>query len=203
MADIDLPNNFLSLVRNSSFGLETNTQVFTSALSKFVERSELDGARWKARYELVPMRRATFAELQSILIKLKGRVNRVNVYDPDATSPRGSVAGTILVNGGSQTGTSLDCDGFANSTTGLFLPGDYFEVNNELKMVTASVDSNGSGEATIQFEPPLRASPADNAQITYSTPKCKMILDNDGIQWDSNDAGIYESVSFSLTEAFS
>lgn len=202
MADIDLPNNFLSLVRNSSFGLESNTQVFTSQLSKYVERSELDGARWRARYELVPMRRETFAELQSILIRLKGRVNRLNAYDPDATSPRGTVAGTILVNGASQTGTSLDCDGFANNATGLFLPGDYFEVGGELKMVTASVDSNGSGEATIEFEPPLRASPSDNASITYSTPKCKMILDNDSFQWDSNENKVYESVSFSLTEAF-
>ena len=38
---------------------------------------------------------------------------------------------------------SADLIGWDNNRFGLLLPGDYFEVNGELKMVTANVDSDG------------------------------------------------------------
>jgi hypothetical protein len=201
MTDLDLPTNFRALIRTSNFGLEWNTQIHVSPLSRFTQRNELDGPRWKAIYQTIPMKRATFAELQSILINAKGRVNRLKAFDPDAIAPRGSAGGTPLVMGASQTGDSLITDGWAALTNGLLLPGDLFSVNDELKMVTASVDSDSSTVATINFEPPLRASPANDDPIVTDTPKCLMILDADTFTWDADESGIY-TASFSMTEAF-
>lgn len=201
MADLDLPANFRSLIKSSNFGIEWNTQQFTSPLSRWTQRNELDGPRWKATYTTIPMRRSTFAPLQAVLIKAKGRVNRLKAFDTDAPALLGTGGGSPVVMGASQTGDSLITDGWTALASGLMLPGDYFSVNNEFKMVTASVDSDSGGVATVNFEPPLRASPADNAVLTTSVPKCLMTLDSDILSWDSDEAGIYQ-FSFSMTEAF-
>jgi hypothetical protein len=58
----------------------------------------------------------------------------------------------------------------ANSTSGVFKAGDYFRFTGQTKvyMVMADVSSNGSGQGTLTFEPPLRANVADNAVLIYS-----------------------------------
>jgi len=102
----------------------------------------------------------------------------------------GALGGTPLVNGGSQTGASLVTDGWSNSITGLLKKGDIFTVagvravNPQSRLstgalrqfvVTADVDSNGSGQATLSIDPPITisgasqtvtGSPADNAALT-------------------------------------
>lgn len=116
----------------------------------------------------------------------------------------GDHGGTPLTNGGSQTGSSLVIDGGTNSTTGFLKKGDRFtiagvyEVHPQTKVstgelqkfvVTADVDTNGTGQATISISPAINdgtltttnaasetvnlgayqnvsAAPADNAAIT-------------------------------------
>jgi len=70
-------------------------------------------------------------------------------------------------------------------------------------MVTASVNSDGGGLATVNFVPSLRASPADNAALTINNPKCIMQLDNDGsAAWDWDAAEFY-GITFGGVEVFS
>lgn len=103
--------------------------------------------------------------LRSFLAQLDGQVNRFKFPLPEVTTPLSAYNGaTGLVNGGSQTGSSLITDGWTASTL-VLAEGDYFTVNNELKMVTAPVLTNGSGQVTITFKPALRSSPADNLQL--------------------------------------
>lgn len=102
----------------------------------------------------------------------------------------GTQGGTPLVMGGSQTGASLVTDGWSNSITNVLRAGDIFTiagvyaVNPVTKqttgrlqqfVVTASVNSNGSGQATLSISPSIvdsgtlqnvTAGPADNAAIT-------------------------------------
>jgi hypothetical protein len=72
--------------------------------------------------------------------------------------------GTVLVNGGSQTGTSLIVDGL----TGVPQQGDTFTLSGVEKVytITASVTVT-SGSATLTISPALATSPADNAPITF------------------------------------
>lgn len=200
MATIDIPTSIK--IRASQFGLVSNTRVFESPASKWTQRLELDGARWSATYVLSPGGRADVAEIQAFLMKLRGRANSFNAYDPDAKTVRGNASGTIRVNGGSQTGSTLDIDGMVAGTANVFLPGDYFSVNGELKMVTEAVDADSNGEGTVSFEPPLRASPTNNDPLDYTQATCKMILTSDDMaSWSVNQFGIYD-ISFSGLEVF-
>lgn len=186
------------------FGLETNTQRFESPLTKSVQRLALQGSRWAATYTLPAMSRAQMAAWQAFFLQLEGSANTFHGFDPDARGPRGPATGTPLVNGGGQTGSTLNIDGCTANVTGWMLAGDYFAVNGELKMLTAPVNTNGSGQATLNFKPSLRSSPADNAPLTVRDATCAMILTNDmQAMWDSGTRlGVYEPLTFSAFEVF-
>lgn len=72
--------------------------------------------------------------------------------------------GTVLVDGGSQTGTSLTVDGI----TGTPKTGDTFTINGvELVYTITSDPTVSSGSATFAITPALDSSPSDNAVITF------------------------------------
>ena len=197
-----MPLTFPTLgVREATFGLQSNTQLFESPLSGDVQRRENPGARWLATYTIKNCKRVEMAAVQAFLAQLRGAANTFYGYDPAATTPLGTGSGTPLVNGASQTGGSLITDGWSVSQV-VLKAGDYFSVNDELKLVTADVTSDGSGNATLSFAPNLRASPADNAPLTLNTPTCIMRLIDDGqTQWRVGVDGFYE-ISFSAMESF-
>lgn len=72
--------------------------------------------------------------------------------------------GTVLVNGGSQTGTSLIVDGL----TGVPQQGDTFTLADVEKVYTVTSNVTvTSGGATLTIAPALASSPADNAVVTF------------------------------------
>lgn len=84
------------------------------------------------------------------------------------TKDRGDVAGTVLVKGGSQTGTTLVTDGYT-AATGSIWGGTRFTIDGVTGVYTvdqfeASISSN---EATLTIYPALASSPADDAAITF------------------------------------
>ena len=181
------------------FGLENNNQVFESPLSNSIQVSELTGARWYATFNLPPMKKENSLEYIGFLQRLQGRVHSFFGFDANHRSPSGTIAGsTLLVNGASQTGTSLILDGAQASTT-VLKAGDFFSVNNELKMVTVDATSDGAGDVTVNFVPSLRSSPSDDAVITTTNPVCTMKLTGDSTTYSINTAGIY-GISFSGLE---
>jgi len=172
---------------SAEFGLVTNTQVFTSPLAATAQTLELPGALWTVTYGLPRMTYDTAAPWHAFILELMGPSGRFFGFDPVRTVPRGiysSGSDTPLVDIGSQTGKSLNTDGWRISGTGLLLPGDYFEVTadsvKELHMITSQVDSDGAGDATLNFVPPLRSSPLNNAVIVVTDPVVEMRLVNDG-----------------------
>lgn len=197
MTTISMPAN-PGFIRSHAFWLEPNTQIFTSPLARSTQTFELGGPRWCARYTLRPMLRADAMLWKAFLLQLKGRVNTFYAYDPDCKEPRGVATGTPLVKGAGQTGTSLLIDGCTPNVTGWLLAGDYFTANGEMKQLTQPVNTNGSGEATLYFEPMLRSSPADNAPLTVRNCTVQMILvDDQQGDWESNENGLYRELTFS------
>ena len=86
------------------------------------------------------------------------------------TFDQGDVAGTVLVNGASQTGSNLAVDGFTAST-GTVKEGTRFTVNG-IAGVTFTVTADtaiASNAATLPITPALPSSPADNAAVTFET----------------------------------
>lgn len=113
-----------------------------------------------------------------------------------------SLSRCILVKGGSQTGSALIVDALPTSTLGLLLVGDVFSVYTtrwEPKRVVANLDSNSAGEGYLQFEPPLRSSPADNAPIAVYRPMSRFILASDEVSWETR-GGLFSDFSLEFVE---
>jgi hypothetical protein len=132
------------------------------------------------------------ALLRSFFAQLLGQANKFRFALPEYAAPSTGYAGAAgLVNGANQTGTSLVTDGWTGSTA-IFKEGDYFTVNDELKIVTAAMTSS-SGTGTISFLPALRTSPADNAALIIVNPTVMLSAStDDAASWDLTPPILYQ-----------
>lgn len=174
--------NFPTLSRNyissGTFSLMPNTQIFESPLNRSVQTVELPGARWLFSYNFESLESSDIRKLKAFLAQLRGASGRF--YMEDKTYLRlGTAAGTPLVNGALQVGSTLITDGWTPSQALLLDAGDYISINYELKLITQAVSSDASGNATLTFEPPLRNSPIDDAVIVVNSPKAIFRLSGD------------------------
>lgn len=165
------------------------------------------GARWSAMIAIPPVKREDSEYWNAFLLRLRGQFGTFLLGDPNAATPRGSAAsapGTPVVNGASQTGNELNIDGLPTSVTGYLKAGDYIQLGSgstaRLYKVLEDVNSNGSGEATLNLWPDLRSSPADDAGVVVSNAKGLFRLESNDATWSINNAGFY-SISFSAVEA--
>ena len=102
-----------------------------------------------------------------------------------------------------QTGNSIYSTGWDATQTGLLLPGDYIQLEGpELKIVTESVDSDGSGNALITFEPPLRVGPNNESTIETSNCVAPMLLSQDESRWSVDNAGLLANINITCIEGF-
>lgn len=162
------------------------------------------GQWWEAELTLPPMKRAEAEQIAAFLLKLNGRYGTFTLGDPANTAPRGVGTGTPLVNGGSQTGNSLVTDGWTTSTTGIMKAGDWIQLGSgsasRLHKVLSDVNSDASGNASLDIWPNLRSSPADNAQITVIAPKGVWRLASNDVNYSIDEASIY-GMTFACVEA--
>jgi hypothetical protein len=108
---------------------------------------------------------------------------------------------TSLTGGTDQTGAALYTKGWPVSTSGLLLSGDWFEVNGELKQLTAPVNSDGLGLAYLQFRPGLAVSPADSDPVIVYQPFGRFIYPG-GTRELENLFGIYGDCEMNLEEVY-
>lgn len=153
---------------------------------------------WECQFGLPPIVGTTNANAwRAFMGQARGGANDFQVpVDPTAQS---SAVATPLVDGANQIGRSLVTDGWPVSTTVLYA-GQFVTVGDQLLQLTSNITSNGSGQATISFEPAIRVSPADNAAIEFKNPYCLMYLVEDPSY--SVEAGYVYNMSFNLRESF-
>ena len=153
---------------------------------------------WECQLSLPPIVGTTNINAwRSFIAKSRGSANDFQIpVDPTAQSVS---TATPLVNGAAQTGRTLNTDGWPLSTT-VLQAGQYVTINNQLLQLTENVTSNGSGVATLTFEPPIRTSPADNAAIEYKNPFCLMYFVEEPTL--SVENGYVYSLSLNLRESF-
>lgn len=183
------------------WGLQSNTQTFQSPLSGSIQTVEMPGARWVVSFSLPSLNAADAATMRAFLARLRGEAGRFYLHNMAQTRPRGIATGTPLVNGAGQSGASVTTDGWTPSTAGILKAGDFIGINGELKLVVADCDSDAAGLATVVFEPPLRASPADNAAIVVNKPTAVFKLDESRSAWTTNAPG-FDSFSIAATEVW-
>lgn len=178
MAILNFPTLSRNYISSGTFSLMPNTQIFESPLNRSVQTVELPGARWLFSYNFESLESSDIRKLKAFLAQLRGASGRF--YMEDKTYLRsGTAAGTPLVNGALQVGSTLITDGWTPSQALLLDVGDYISINYELKLITQAVSSDASGNATLTFEPPLRNSPIDDAVIVVNSPKAIFRLSGD------------------------
>lgn len=106
---------------------------------------------------------------------------------------------TTASTGTSQTGNALYVKGLPESTNGLLLPGDWFEVNGELKQATAALNSDAAGLGYLQFEPALVRSPANDDPVIVTDPMGKFMVSNIRIE---NEFGTQAVVTYDLEHIY-
>lgn len=192
-------------VRSIRFGLQANTQVFQSPLSRVTQTRELPGSLWGGTFTYPPMTRAQAAEWIAFLVRLRGQSGRFYGGDFTSKTPRGVATGTPLVNGGSQTGSTLNTKGWSGPTTGILLAGDYIAYDlasglRQLHMVVVDANSDAGGLAALTIEPPIRESPAADQAIITASPTCVMrLISDDQAAWDV-DTAKHHGLAFSGVE---
>lgn len=122
-------------------------------------------------------------------------------FSESATTARAVATAGAANPGTIQSGSGLWVKGLPPSTKGLLLVGDWFEINQELKKVTAALSSNAAGLGYLQFSPPLRFGPNDNDPIILNHPVGRFILNSNENGWTANP-GIFADFSMDFIEAY-
>jgi hypothetical protein len=146
------------------------------------------------------MTRASAEEWIAFMLSLNGMQGTFLLGDPLGTTARGIKTGTPLVNGASQTGSSLITDGWTASQTGILKAGDYIQLgsgsSSKLYKILADKNSDGSGNATFDIFPAINTAVADNAAITIASPKGLFRLASNEMGFDLKHAQNY-GIAFS------
>lgn len=154
----------------SRFDLNQNRAVSESPFTRHRQVTSLGAGtadRWEGLITTPVLYPADVRLMMNFLVKV-GLYGRFTMEHPDYSGPDSGEADG-LVNGAGQSGKSLDCDDFTPSTL-ILSEGEYFQVGDEFKRVTADATSDGAGEVTFEFEPALRVSPADNDTVILNNP---------------------------------
>ena len=163
------------------------------------------GQSWQADVTLPSIRRDLAEEWVAWLISLKGQLGTFYLGDPNAVTPRGSArdTDTIQVSGATSSGNTLAIDSAPASQTGYLKAGDYMQVGSgtsrQLFKVLADVNTNGSGQATVDIWPDVRTTIANNSAVTVENTKGIFRLASNEQGFSINEASFY-GISFGAVE---
>lgn len=185
----------------ATYGLMSQGQTFQSDLTGTTQTAALPTDLWSAQLTFANVTGANAGILRAFLSSLRGQTGRFYLPMFDHPTPSGTALGAGRVSGANQAGDTLITDGWDISQPELLAPGDYFQVGDELHMITATASSNTGGVSALTFSPPLRTSPADNALIVTVNP-CFVAMLTDGRQarWSEQPGQIY-ALTISAIEA--
>jgi len=167
--------------KDASIGSVQNTIVSVTTSGR-VQTRQIDGQKFSITLDYPPMSRSNFAPIKAFIMKQRARLNTFTVIPPVVSNAQGVATGTISVNGAISSGaTTCAIDGMATSTNDILKAGDYFRFTGQDKvyMAVEDLDSDGSGEGTLTFEPPLRSDVADDVALIYDNVDITVRLSND------------------------
>lgn len=183
--------------RNANIRSQQTTIVSVTASGRKQAR-QIDGQKFAITLQFPTMTRAEFAPIQAFIMKQRSRLENFTIVPPTVKNALG-VASTVLnVNGALTAGTTTaNIDNMTVSTNGILKAGDYFRFTGQQKvyMAVEDLNSDGYGEGTLTFEPPLRANVADNVVIIYDNVDFTVSLTNDVQEFD---VGVQEYFNYEI-----
>jgi hypothetical protein len=202
---LQLPTNSgiaaVSLIARNIVGISQSPFTLTQQVFRH------QGQRWEADITLPAMRREDAEEWASFLLRLRGQFGTFLLGDPANATPRGSAGvapGTPVINGAGQTGDFLNVSGLPVSTNGYLKAGDYIQIGAgttaKLYKVLAEVDSDESGEATLNLWPQVRTASPDETPIVVTNARGLFRLGSSETRWDISTSRFY-GITFGAIEA--
>ena len=164
------------------------------------------GWSWNETLPLLSVRNPDHMTLYMFVQKMwnRGEIHEFThpLVSGSGISRNGVGTGTPLVDGASQTGSSLLTDGWGNTVTNSVRAGDAIKIagDNAVYIVTADANSDGAGHVTIPISPPLRTSPADNADLTITNVKFRATITNRSRFESSLAPQYYAGLSYDVVE---
>jgi hypothetical protein len=113
----------------------------------------------KATVQIAPLDADGYRELAALLRKLRGRLNKIRLYDPARPLRGAGAAGpTINIAADAAAGaTSIEVSGLTISQAEAIAADDVIGIGENLHFVSDSTPSDSSGNATLSILPPLRS----------------------------------------------
>ena len=185
--------NFMSL------DIESTTNTLVSMAQSGRRNVRQTGThKWRFMGRYTTLTREQFMPIFAFIMAQEGRFETFDFVPPDLATPQGNPSGSPTVNGASQTGTSLITQAWQASTL-IFKAGDVFKCNghNKVYMITEDITSDGLGNATLKFQPPLVQSPVDLEDLTVTNVPFKVQLMSDLSKYSLTKPILYDfSVEF-------
>lgn len=128
---------------------ESNTKTFRSPFNGSSQTARFPGTRWVCSLTFNNLTDEKSRRIDALVASLDGEYGRVKVRDWGRSGR--APAGVPVVDGANQTGTQLQSKGWTPGVV-VLRQGDYFTVNDELKMVTADVTSVDNQEMHVSHE---------------------------------------------------
>ena len=170
----------------SAIGFTSEQKTITSTTdSGKMFSTQIDGQRFSFTASYPTMTRETFSPVLAFIMKQRSQQNTFQVSLPDLKNAKGNVSGTVLVDGAHTAGdTTITVD----AMTGTLKAGDFvkFASHTKVYMVVADVTADGSNDATLTIEPPLRSNLANNEAVTYDGVQFTVRLSNDVQQFKTS-----------------
>ena len=153
--------------------------IISKSLSGKKLSRQIDNQRFGFTASIIVGKRSDiYGELMAFIMKQRSQKENFTIIPPEVEDARGNVSGTVLVNGTHAIGdTTINID----AMTGTLKAGDFvkFASHSKVYMVVADATADGSNEATITIEPPLRTALVDDSVVTYDNVPFTVHLTND------------------------
>ncbi len=200
MAIITLPTKF-AFTSVESFRLQRSSNTLRSRYTGQRQTILFPFAVWFFEGTLVEYDGVDAAKIRSFLTQLEGQKNSFRLPVPGYSGPStGYAANTTLTLGG-VAARALSFNTYGNTNNAAVLnEGDFFTINDELKVATAAIAANGAGQATYSFQPPMRKAVGGDTQVKLQNPTCLMnALEDDVAGW-SLKAPVRHGITLSAVE---
>lgn len=170
MAVILIPTDFAF----DAFGMSYHDFSYTESSEATGDSADRLGGppRWGCSIaSLEKMTPVEAGKWQSLIMRLRGGVNHLGVFDPIRNRPEGTLRGTpTLVSNVAAGDTAMNI--YANGT---ILEGDLLQIGTGVgtsQLIAAIANRTPSGgQMVVQFEPPLRYGFAAGTSITWDYPR--------------------------------
>lgn len=188
IADVTIGKRDAVGVQTSAFTFKRTAQVFP-------------GQVWTLSMSFLPMDREQAAVLETFILSLRGSAGRFRMGDPYQSLPRGRAMGSPVVAAGATAGAeTVDVEGFTPNVMGQLEMNDRIQIGDHLYAVLESVNSDGSGNATLRVWPSLRESYTAGTAVITRNARGVFSLDSNSQQFTRNTVELY-GTTLTATEA--